>query len=639
MIKTSPILIAQMLLLSTMSFAQNDLFVKGGEYFKSGEYQKASEIFESINNDPDYDILIKAKSHYYLSRSLWQTNDFQTSLVHGDKAIFIFDSLEESYWLGRCYYDLSMNNLVAGNYDLALLQTEKAYNAFVMARDTAFQIKTTCRRGLVFHDIGEYNQGVEACNKADTLHSDYSKSNADLQAIIWGIKAINYDDMGNSDKAVEIYAAILGLKEQLSSDREIIRTYNNMGNSLLKLGLLKEAKKYISLNLDANIRDKFEYGIATAKTNLGTIAYKEGHFKLSQNLLKEAEALSFEIADQEKIIDVLYQQFKLYEAMGEEKKALYYLNHYYHQKDSLYSMDKRRQIQFLEKRFETKQKEQEIEIQKAQLAKSKAKLQRNTVFLITLGIFLILFIAIALLNRNRIKKKQELILQKERNRNKQLELRAAIESEEKERSRYASDLHDGFGQLISILSLNLAQMDSQKNSEDEIKLRSASMDLIDNMREELRNICFNMMPHTLLRFGLPQVLEEFAMRVNSSGAVKLNIDVFGLEQRPKSALEISIYRIIQEWVNNILKYSEAKNISIQISADKEELTLLIEDDGSGFDKGKLLHSTGNGWKNINARVDLIHAKLELNTKLGSKGSSLILNCPLIHRDQNTMIRV
>ena len=92
--------------------------------------------------------------------------------------------------------------------------------------------------------------------------------------------------------------------------------------------------------------------------------------------------------------------------------------------------------------------------------------------------------------------------------------------------------------------------------------------------------------------------------------------------------EISIYRIVQEWVNNIIKYSDAGKITVQITKDEQELTLTIEDDGVGFEVNNLTQSEGNGWKNIRSRSNLIHGGLEIDTTIGKRGNLFLINIPL-----------
>jgi signal transduction histidine kinase len=90
---------------------------------------------------------------------------------------------------------------------------------------------------------------------------------------------------------------------------------------------------------------------------------------------------------------------------------------------------------------------------------------------------------------------------------------------------------------------------------------------------------------------------------------------------------IALYRICQEWVNNVIKYSGANHVSIQLVKHPEELVLTIEDNGVGFDSKSLLDSVGNGWKNINSRLHMIKGTIEIDTQKGRQGSTLIISVP------------
>ncbi|MFT7034885.1 MAG: signal transduction histidine kinase [Cyclobacteriaceae bacterium] len=147
------------------------------------------------------------------------------------------------------------------------------------------------------------------------------------------------------------------------------------------------------------------------------------------------------------------------------------------------------------------------------------------------------------------------------------------------------------------------------------------------MYVELKKICFNLMPHTLISAGVGEALIEFANRINLSQKITMHVMLFGMDQRLLQVQEISLYRISQEWVNNIIKYSDATKISVQITKDEEEITLLIEDNGIGFDKSLLQNDKGNGWENIASRANLIKGEVELDTVEGKKGTTLILNAP------------
>lgn len=224
---------------------------------------------------------------------------------------------------------------------------------------------------------------------------------------------------------------------------------------------------------------------------------------------------------------------------------------------------------------------------------------------------------------------RQLLLEQVRD-NQDLVMQALVKGQEDERDRFARDLHDGFGGMISALNLNLKGLKSVKSTDAEKRLDvfNASSEILKSMHTELKNICFDLMPQTLVKKGLQAAVEEFGSRINASGEKQVEVIFFGLKDRLPELQEISLYRITQEWTNNILKYSDATQISIQVTKHEDEITLMIEDNGMGFDRDELIQGKGNGWKNLNSRANLISGELELDTTPGQRGNTLILNAAL-----------
>lgn len=217
---------------------------------------------------------------------------------------------------------------------------------------------------------------------------------------------------------------------------------------------------------------------------------------------------------------------------------------------------------------------------------------------------------------------------------KEAYIHAALELQKNERKRFAQDLHDGFGQLISALRLNISRLNETDNIQNKFGVVEKSESILKEMHTEIRNIAFNLMPATLIQYGLKEAIREFAQRINSSGKVQIDIDIHGLEERLDELQEISLYRVIQEWINNILKYAEAQKIQIQLVKHENEISVMIEDDGMGFDQKLLKNSKGNGWRNIQSLLNHINASLDLDTSPNRKGNSLIIEMPLSYKNQN-----
>jgi signal transduction histidine kinase len=263
------------------------------------------------------------------------------------------------------------------------------------------------------------------------------------------------------------------------------------------------------------------------------------------------------------------------------------------------------------------------------LEQNELTIQRDRYLKIGLIISLVSIIVIGLLLSNRMKNKQNLAIEQANTLAREAQISAVISSQEKERNRFARDLHDTFGQLISVLNLNLDSLRESKPTPQQRDLVfQASANVLQDMYAELKNVCFDLMPQSLIKGGIQPALVEFAHRINTSGKIFVETDFFGLEQRLIELEEISIYRISQEWINNVMKYSNAEKITLQLTRDESETTLLIEDNGTGFNPAKLEQGKGNGWKNIQSRANLIKGTILLDTVENRKGNTLILNVPV-----------
>lgn len=228
-------------------------------------------------------------------------------------------------------------------------------------------------------------------------------------------------------------------------------------------------------------------------------------------------------------------------------------------------------------------------------------------------------------------------LNKQVQENQEVLMNTLVKNQEDERKRFAIDLHNGFGQMISSLNLNLSSLKKIKTSNTEKRIeafRSSSV-ILEDMYVELKTMCFNLMPHTLISAGVGEALREFANRINHSRDIIINVSLFDMDIRLAQVMEISLYRISQEWINNIIEHSNASVIDLQITRDHEEITLLIEDDGMGFDQNLIVNGEGNGWKNINSRINLVKGEVEIDTKAGLRGTTFIANAPLNLKHKKT----
>jgi len=210
-----------------------------------------------------------------------------------------------------------------------------------------------------------------------------------------------------------------------------------------------------------------------------------------------------------------------------------------------------------------------------------------------------------------------------------------LEGQEEERKRLSRELHDGVGQMLSAMNLLLESlMPSSKPMQ--MRLHDAK-DLMKSIIKEVRRVSFNLTPSSLDDFGLIPAINKFCHEINSvtKSDVKF-INETSFINRLDSSVETNLYRIIQEAVNNALKYAKAQNIEVIFSHDINSLKISIRDDGNGFDQGRLESSghfekAGHGVFNMKERAAYIGGILKLDSKLG-KGTNILITLSLDKND-------
>lgn len=175
-------------------------------------------------------------------------------------------------------------------------------------------------------------------------------------------------------------------------------------------------------------------------------------------------------------------------------------------------------------------------------------------------------------------------------------LNALLEGQEMERQRLAKDIHDGVGPLISTLKLHIEAMKLELNTEEmAVKERLANIDeLINQVAIDIRSVSHALIPSTLADLGLETTLENLCRKADDASLAKIVFYSTSLTVALDRHTELSLYRIAQELLNNALKYSKAKTISLQLIQHAESIGLVIEDDGIGFDKKELRHLLNHG---------------------------------------------
>ncbi|AUC17776.1 sensor histidine kinase, partial [Polaribacter reichenbachii] len=175
-------------------------------------------------------------------------------------------------------------------------------------------------------------------------------------------------------------------------------------------------------------------------------------------------------------------------------------------------------------------------------------------------------------------------------------INAMVDGQEKERKRIAEDLHDNLGSVLATLKLHFENLkiNREKKKIDQKELFNKTENLIDEAYLKVRRIAHAKNAGVIANQGLLLAVQMMAEKISSADKIQIEVIHFGLDKRLENTLEITLFRIIQELVTNIIKHADAKNATINISLYDKNLNIIIEDDGKGFDIKKVNLNNGMG---------------------------------------------
>ncbi len=188
-------------------------------------------------------------------------------------------------------------------------------------------------------------------------------------------------------------------------------------------------------------------------------------------------------------------------------------------------------------------------------------------------------------------------------------LSTVIQTEERERERFAKDMHDSVGPLLSTIKLYVNELKSSTLEEEERKeFVKITNEILDESINSIRTISNNLMPRVIHKYGLIKALESFCEKVNKTNKININLSNSNFSERLDQNLELILFRVITELITNTLKHANAKTIDVELEKSSNKILMNFKDDGIGFDIDKIMSSEhlGMGLKNIISRIKSIN---------------------------------
>ena len=318
---------------------------------------------------------------------------------------------------------------------------------------------------------------------------------------------------------------------------------------------------------------------------------------------------------------------KTYELAEKPTKALEYYKLTQAYQDSLNLQEQEKAIFDIQTKYEVQKKENE----NLQLKQSRFWLISGVILLV------LLLIATYLVYRTRIAKKQLEVKQSALEKNeleKQLKdqelagLDAMIEGQEKERQRIANDLHDNLGGLLATLKLHFQNLktktDRLRDEQDELFKTTNS--LLDETYQQVRNYAHQRNAGLKTSEGLVPSIKNFASKVSVGNNLVVQVEAHDMDERLENSVEITIFRIVQELITNVIKHAEASEIIVHLTSFEDHINIMVEDNGKGFDPSIIKDNDGMGLASIIKRVEHLGGNVDIDSHAGN-GTTVILNIP------------
>jgi two-component system NarL family sensor kinase len=584
------------------------------------QQQKIDSLRAVISSSQPYQEKIKA----YISfiENTWQKNA-DTAIDFANKALEQARTNGDSISVAELKRDIGIVHYFAGRYDKA---AENYYESVSILEKIPGNNKDAKKKlALVYNEIAklyrktrDLDRSLQNYNKAMTIFQQLNDSSG--VSMILNESGVVFEYKEDYEEAIRRYEGSLKIAQALKDSVGIGYALNFIAGVQTTQQKFGEAEKNLlkALEIRKNLKDSFS--IALTYTDLGATLNAKGDYAKAADYLNASNRIAERMPYPELISNNYNELGSIAQKQGNYQKALEYFQKRIAIRDSLFSLEKTKQIEELNTKYQTVKNEQIIEQQHNRIVR------QNFLFLGLAGLALMIGL-LSWSQYKRYKLRKETQLKTEIMKQQELATKAVIEAEEEERQRIARDLHDGVGQMMSAAKMNLSAFESEIkfNSEDQKRSFEKIIHLVDDSCKEVRHVSHNMMPNVLLKNNLASAIHDFIDKIDKK-ALDIHLYTEGLDKRLDSNTETVLYRVIQECVNNVIKHSAATTLDISIVCDKDGINATIEDNGKGFDTTDKEKFEGIGLKNILTRVEYLKGTVEFDSTPG-RGTVVSLHVP------------
>jgi two-component system, NarL family, sensor kinase len=552
-----------------------------------------------------------------------ELNKMDDAVTGFGKAVAVARLLRDSVMVGRAVANMGNVYLHKNDRVKAMEYYLQAAKIWENSANQKYLPSLYSNINALLEEQNEHTKGLAYATKAVAM----AQQLGDTMSLVDGLinLSVSYNHLDQYEKAFEVLQQALPLAKKNEDLYQLVTICNNMADYFLEkknfdTALVKCLEMYSYAKQMGN-----QYFLSSANLMLAKSYYKLSQQKKALIHITAAEKLANEVGERAELKTIYNIRGDIEEANGNYKSAAVYFSKALTISDSLFKAETSEKVADAEAKYQNEKKQKEIikleNDKQIQLLSIKQKSILNYVLIGSLTAVVILgFLGYRnIRHRQHLARQQdELQLQRIRELEKDKQLVAVdamLQGQEEERSRLAKDLHDGLGGLLSGVKFSLSNMkDNLIITPDNMAVFERSLDMLDTSIKELRRVAHNMMPELLTRFGLDEALKEYTNNINATNLLSVKYQSVGMDTRVEKSAEIIIYRIIQELLNNIMKHATATAVMLQLVKEESRLSIIVEDNGKGFDTAILQDNKGAGITSIQSRVDYLKGRLDIHSE-------------------------
>ena len=585
--------------------------------------------FRKVNKHA-LNLSLKLKDSSNLADNYWDLGNFYSKNGVKDSAYFMYfnaqkmyEAIDNRFYSGRMLLNMAIIQSDIKDYVGSEITTTKAIKVLKPFKKYRHLYRCYNNLGINFNELNEFDKALFYHNKALEYEEKIKRENTYRANTLNNI-GVSYEMQKKYKEAIKHY--ILALKEENLKNNNInlyAKIIDNLAYSKFKLNdmINTEMLFHKSLKIRDSIHDHL--GLAINKLHLAEFyAYKRDTIK-ALNFANETKQLAAETKNFRELLPTLLLLTKL-----DKKNYASYTNQYIKLNDSLLKEERAIRNKFARIRFETDE-----------FIDKNRRLNHQRKIIIAIAILVALIGLLLYVIRNQKAKNKELQFEKNQQRANEEIYKLMItqqnkldEGSKKEKERISQELHDGvLGKLFGT-RLILGTLNDKKN-QDTIHQREKYIDELQEIEEEIRNISHELHKESKLKnIGYPKMIEsllEEQSRVTNFDykfTYAKNINWENMD----GALKMNFYRIIQEAIQNINKYSKATKVTIEFKIENNLILLTIVDNGVGFDVN-VKEKNGIGLNNMKTRLKSFKGRLIIKSK-SQNGTSIIVKVPYKEND-------